>query len=190
MLLFILAYKRFFSQSFDATETNSINGIFAFSRRSFNSAHPTWPSPKSNKTLTILALFLSGDVQTNPAVVQGINLYIRVTFASSLSHGHPMKKLCAVMNAAYGIIGHVFKCAPKTIACYNAQTYSGCAVGAKHLIYQASPSEALKSLQVSINQLLMKTSLLNHSLQPSTHSSLTVPNQQNNTCQRIKLEDQ
>ena len=66
VLLLILASNRFFSQSFDATETNSINGILAFSRRSFNSAHLTWPSPKSNKTLTILALFLSGDIQTNP----------------------------------------------------------------------------------------------------------------------------
>ena len=99
-----------------------------------------------------------------------------------------MKKLYAVMNAAYGTIGHVLKCAPKIIACYNAQTYSGCAVGAKHLIYQASPSEALKSLQVFTNQLLMKTSLWNHSLQPSTHSSLAVPNQQTNTCQRIQQE--
>ena len=123
-----------------------------------------------------------------PTPVQGINLYTRVDFASSLSRGHPMKKLYAVMNAAYGTIGHVLKCAPKIIACYNAQTYSGCAVGAKHLIYQASPSEALKSLQVFTNQLLMKTSLWNHSLQPSTHSSLAVPNQQTNTCQRIQQE--
>ena len=61
------------------------------------------------------------------------------------------------MNTAYGTIGHVLKCAPKIIDDYNAQTYSGCAVGAKRLIYQASPSEALKSLQVSTNQLLMKT---------------------------------
>ena len=65
VLLFILASNRFFSQS-HATETNSINGIFAFSRRSFNSAHLTWTSQKRNKSLTILALFLSGAIQTNP----------------------------------------------------------------------------------------------------------------------------
>ena len=89
------------------------------------------------------------------------------------------------MNAAHGTIGHVLKCAPQIIA----QTYSGCAVGAKHLIYQTSPSEALKSLKVFTNQLLMKTSLLNHSLQPSTHSSLAVPNQQANICLKIQQED-
>ena len=66
VLLFILASNRFFSQSFDATETNSINGIFAFPRRSFNTAYITWPSPKGNKTLILLALFLSGDIQTIP----------------------------------------------------------------------------------------------------------------------------
>ena len=66
VLLFILASNRFLTQSFDATETNSINGIFAFSRRSFNSAHLTWPRPESNKKLTILVLFLPGDIQTNP----------------------------------------------------------------------------------------------------------------------------
>ena len=66
---------------------------------------------------------------------------------------------------------------PKIKTCYNGQTYSGCAVGANHLIYQVSLSEALKSLQFFTNQLLMKTSFWNHSLQPSTHSSLAVPNQ-------------
>ena len=85
-----------------------------------------------------------------------------MVFASSLSRGHPTKKLYAVMNTAYGTIGHVLKSAPKIIDDYNAQTYSGCAVGAKCLIYQASPSEALKSLQVSMNRLLMKTK--HHSL--------------------------
>ena len=48
--------------------------------------------------------------------------------------------LYAVVNVAYGTIGHVLKCAPKSIACYNAQTYNGCAVGAKRVVYQASYS--------------------------------------------------
>ena len=161
-----------------ATETNSINGIFAFSRRSFNSAHLKWPSPTRASMVSGPYLPFSFRETYKPTPVQGINLY-----------GHPMKKLYAVMNATYGTIGHVLKCEPKSIACYNAQMYSGCAVGPKHLIHQASPSEALKSLQVFTNQLLMKTSFLNHSLQPSTHSSLAVPNQQTNTCQRIQQED-
>ena len=154
VLLFILAFNTFFSQSFDATETNSINGIFAFSRRSFNSAHLTWPSPKSNKTLTILAFFLSGDIQTNPGP------------------SHQPVYPCGFCELAVSWSPN-----EEAVCCDNAQTYSGYAVGAKHLIYQASHSEALKSLQVFTNQLLMKTSLLNHSLQHSTHSSLAVPNQ-------------
>ena len=102
VLLFIPASNRFFSQSFDATETNSVNGI--------------------------LALFLSGDIQTNPGPRHQPEY--PVVFASSLSRGHPMKKLYSVMNAAYGTI---LKCAPKNIACYNVHSYSGCPVGAKHL---------------------------------------------------------
>ena len=88
------------------------------------------------------------------------------------------------MNAAHGTTSQVLKCAPKIVACYNAQTYSGCAVGTKHFIYEASPSEALKSLLASTNQLLIQTSLLNQSLQPSTHSSLAVPNKQINKYKR------
>jgi hypothetical protein len=42
---------------------------------------------------------------------------------------------------------------------------------------KVSPSNALKSIQASTNQLLMKTSLLNRSVQPSTHSSPAVPDQ-------------
>ena len=116
-----IANKLFvFSQSFDATEneTNSINGIFAFSCRPFNSAHLTWPSSKSNKTLAILVLFLSGDIQTNPGPR---HQPVYPCGFCELCHGHPTKKLYAVMNAAYGTIGHVLKCAPKIIACYNAQ---------------------------------------------------------------------
>ena len=105
VLLFIQASNKFFSQSVDASETNSVNGI--------------------------LALFLSGDIQTNPGPRHQPEY--PVVFESSLTRGHPMKKLYSVMNAAYGTIGHVLKCAPKNIACYNAQSYSGCAVGAKHL---------------------------------------------------------
>ena len=48
-------------------ELTRLMEYFAFLRRSFRSDHLTRPTPKSNKTLIIRALFLPGDIQANPS---------------------------------------------------------------------------------------------------------------------------